>query len=145
MSEVRPEDAMVRVAQDAWWDQNKHWFRWVLLGVPVLMTVLGFSIGVGWVLVRLWGHEVTALSLERVRGSAEVVALLGEPIEPGWLIQGSADEDAGVAEVRYVVKGPDGDGGVRVRAELVEGVWVVTGLDVGVGEEVVVLEGGEGG
>ncbi|WP_236254449.1 cytochrome c oxidase assembly factor Coa1 family protein [Mucisphaera calidilacus] len=139
-----PSDLMVKVAQDAWWDQNKHWFRWVLVGVPLLMTVLGLTIGVVWMVLSLWGSEVTALSLERVRGSSEVVSLLGEPIEAGWLIQGSVDEGAGVAELRYVVVGPKGDGGVRVRAELVEGVWVVTRLDVGAGEAVVVLEGGEG-
>ncbi len=140
---MEPSDLAVKAAQQAWWDQNKRWFIPVLVGVPLLATVLGLVIGVLYAGRALWEAEVTAMSLERVRASAEVVDLVGEPIETGWLIQGSVDEAAGVAELRYVIEGPKGDAGVRVKGALVDGTWVVTGLDVGAGERVVVLEGEE--
>ncbi|MEQ9460950.1 MAG: cytochrome c oxidase assembly factor Coa1 family protein [Phycisphaeraceae bacterium] len=135
-----PSVLEIRSAQQAWWDQNKRWFLSVLIGVPVLVTVVGFSVGLMYAGRVLWGSEVAVVSLEMVKGSAEVVDLLGEPIEAGWFIQGTVDEAAGLAEMRYVVRGPKADGGVRVKGEVVDGVWVVTGLDVGVGEGVVVVD-----
>ena len=137
---VNPTSLEIQEAQTAWWDANKRWFLWVLIGVPVGASVLGLVLALIGVTVWLWSTPVAGLSLDEVRASAEVVDVLGEPIEAGWFIQGSVDESAGVAELRYVVNGSKAEGGVRVKAELIDGDWVVTGLDIGVGEEVVVVK-----
>ncbi|MEQ9454400.1 MAG: cytochrome c oxidase assembly factor Coa1 family protein [Phycisphaeraceae bacterium] len=134
-----PSVLEVRLAQQVWWERNKRWFLSVLIGVPVLVTVVGFSVGLMYAGRVLWGSEVAVASLEMVKGSAEVVDLLGEPVEAGWFIQGTVDEAVGLAEMRYVVRGPKADGGVRVKGEVVDGVWVVTGLDVGVDANIIVI------
>ncbi len=101
-----------------------------------------------------WGIRQSGIQqevLERVRASTAVVERLGEPIETGWMVQGSISVSPGSGEADYSVplNGPEGAGRVFVVAERRGGEWVFFELYVeieGSGERIDLLtaDGGAG-
>jgi len=86
----------------------------------VLVAVLG-----GGVVYLFHSSGIQDEVLARVRAHPEAVAALGQPIEAGWLIQGSINlsDDRGDADVSLPVSGPDGSGRVYVVAHRRAGEW----------------------
>lgn len=86
----------------------------------VLVAVLG-----GGVVYLFQSSGIQDEVLERVRTHPEAVAALGEPIEAGWLIQGSIhlSDDGGEADFSLPVSGPDGSGRAYVVAQRRAGEW----------------------
>lgn len=86
----------------------------------VLVAVLG-----GGVVYLFRSSGIQEEVLGRVRADPEAVAALGEPIEAGWLIQGSIhlSDDGGEADFSLPVSGPDGSGRVYVVAQRRAGEW----------------------
>jgi len=110
------------------WYQNP-WFWGVggcCLGCVVLPLIVIAVLGTG-VLVAFQGMagDVKEGALDLARADARVVSALGEPIEAGFMIQGSVNvnNDEGEADFSFPVNGPDGAGDLHVLATRRAGEW----------------------
>ena len=101
----------------------------VLLSVTLAGLILGLFIA----FTALQRTEPYKLTLQTLRDSPEAALLLGEPLDPGLVTMGKVDEQAGVADLMFKVSGPNDRAAVRSRCELIDGAWVVTHLDLGLG------------
>ncbi|MFW5683184.1 MAG: hypothetical protein ACOC1G_09290, partial [Phycisphaeraceae bacterium] len=148
-----------------WFRRNRRWFIPVALGVPLAALSLGFAITAGVVMHQLKQTQPFRLALAEVRASGEVAQWTGRPMEPGWIVQGSIEEQSGattdpaseepgqpaadaVANLMFTVEGPDGGAGVRVYATRQDDRWTLQYIDAGVkrGDQeniIVVVDTGE--
>ncbi|MEM7576846.1 MAG: cytochrome c oxidase assembly factor Coa1 family protein [Planctomycetota bacterium] len=129
-----------------WWVRHRMRALLATMLIPLSVGAVAFTATVLVVQSRLKAHPVFAEAMGVVRSSSAVVEALGEPVDPGFLVRGRADDSAGTAELQFAVDGPAGDAGVRVYAmrEKSGGPWTITFLDVGLraAGQVVVLRDG---
>lgn len=98
--------------------------------------MLGALAGAGFfyfVMNIIKSTDVYADSLKKAQNSAEVQAALGQPIEAGWMMQGSVNVDngAGNADFSIPLSGPKGEGTLIVKAERAPGsAWQYKALEV---------------
>lgn len=71
-------------------------------------------------------------SLSRAQSDDRVVEMLGEPIEPGTVVQGSINlnNDDGDADLNYTISGPNDTATVHVKATKTDGTWTYEKMDV---------------
>lgn len=64
-------------------------------------------------------------SLRRAQADPAVIADLGEPIQPGWFVQGNINlrNNDGDADLNYTIGGPEGSAVVDVSGTKTDGVW----------------------
>ena len=64
-------------------------------------------------------------ALTQARNNEQVIAVLGEPIEPGWWITGSAEttDTSGYADFAFPISGPENSGKLYVVANKSAGLW----------------------
>lgn len=106
----------------------------IVILIIVLLVIAGFCFFAGifyFVMRMMTSNGAYQGALEKTRKSPEVVATLGEPIEPGLFTSGNINtsNDFGRANLSIPVSGPKGSGTVRVVAEMQMGVWKFTHLD----------------
>ena len=108
-----------------WW--SRHW-KWAVPSGCLLVVLLAFGGCVALVVgafATLKDTGAYSQAIGRVQHSPEAVALLGEPIEAGWMMQGEfADHGAtGDADYSVPVSGPRGRGTLYVEARKSGGRW----------------------
>lgn len=116
---------------------SRRWLWWIPAGcLLAVLLMVGFGLAMLW-LVGAALDETDAYQepLRRAQASAEVRALLGEPIEAGWLPQGRINfstGDGGRAELSIPVSGPRGKAVIEVRAtkRAGEDVWTYARLEL---------------
>lgn len=87
---------------------------------------IAFAVGLmALIFVFIRQAEPLPEALAWARAQAPLRDHLGEPIETGWLIQGSVriENATGSASLRIPLEGPLGDGELQLNAELGGGVW----------------------
>lgn len=102
--------------------------KWVLLGCG---GCLGLVIVGGIAMAAIFYFAMGALkksdvfgdALKRAQSSAEVQQALGTPVDTGWLLQGSLNyhNDDGNADLTIPLKGPKGEGTLKVKADKKDG------------------------
>jgi len=125
-------------------DQQKSWFQrnWVWavpVGclTPILVCGGFFTLLMAVVFGAIKSSDAYTQSLAAVRANPAVVAAIGEPIEPGFLVTGNIQivNDAGSANIAYTVSGPEGRGDVTVAATRSMGKWRFTVLHIDLAED----------
>jgi hypothetical protein len=100
--------------------------KWILgLGCGCLSIFLVCGAGCGgcfyWLQSQVKGSAAYVDSLERIKKHPDVIAELGQPIEPGMWASGRVQKDltAGTEEatIFYPIKGPKGEGIASVSAK----------------------------
>ena len=123
MSDVAPQMRDVAPAKSS---------RWLWFALPIGCLGVSMVVCCGFIATVFWGvsgmlksSEPYQHALEVARADAEVKQSLGEPIEPGWMIQGSINlnNDDGNCDFQFPVSGPDGSGTLFVEATKTDGVW----------------------
>ena len=111
----------------------RNW-KWV---VPVLTLVvlLGFGLFMALILGVLKSSDAYRGAVERTRAAPEVIAALGTPIEPGFLVTGNIEVkgESGTARLEIPVSGPKGAATIYVSATRSLGIWHFPGLIVEIG------------
>jgi hypothetical protein len=103
--------------------------KWWLLGCLPLAALLlcgGACAGLfAFIFGLIKSSEPYVHSLERAKGDPQVVAALGEPIEPGMFPTGSVNltNDSGDAQISYTIAGPNGSAVVTVEATRAARKW----------------------
>lgn len=120
-----------QVQRRSWWSRNWKWVVPVGCVTPLLVCgglfTLLFTLIFG--LIKQSGAYQDSLAL--VRADERVTAVLGEPIEPGWLVSGSVNTSgaSGNAVLSYTVSGPRGKGTVYLEATMKGSRWVFDTLE----------------
>ncbi len=135
------------VPPPSWWSRNWKWFVPALV-VTGMALIAAFILAIlGLVFGMMKSSEPYQTGLSRARADAAVVAALGEPITPGYFVQGSIDGSAasGEASLAIPLKGSRGAAMLYVEASKQAGKWryetLVVALDEG-GQRID-LRGGE--
>lgn len=104
----------------------------IILAVAVLAGISLFAGIFLFVMKLMTSNGAYQGALEKARKNPEVLAILGEPIEPGMFTSGSINthNDSGRANLSIPVSGPKGSGTIRVVAEMQLGVWTFSRLDL---------------
>lgn len=120
-----------------WWNRNWKWFVPVLVVTGIALFAAFFAAIFALVFGVMKSSEPYQTGLSRARADAAVVAALGEPITPGYFVQGSIDGSAasGEASLAIPLKGSRGAATLYVEASKQAGEWhyetLVVALDEG--------------
>jgi hypothetical protein len=116
-----------------------HWLqrnlKWVILAA-VLACLLFFAALLGAiafvVVTATRSSDVYRTAMARAQSHPQVIEQLGQPLEPGWLIQGTIEVDnrTGQADLAIPLHGPLGEASISVIAEKRGGVWQYEQLEV---------------
>jgi hypothetical protein len=116
-----------------------HWLqrnlKWVIVAAALacllffvaLLGVIAFA-----VVAATRSSDVYRTAMDRAQSHPEVIQRLGQPLEPGLLIQGKIEVDnrSGEADLAIPVHGPRGEATISVIAEKRGGVWRYEQLEV---------------
>jgi hypothetical protein len=94
------------------------------LAVVIVCAGVG-GLGVYGLLAAIKSSEPFTESLRRAQSDPAVIADLGEPIQPGWIVQGNInlENSDGNADLNYAISGPNGSANVNVVGTKTDGVW----------------------
>ena len=110
---------------------------WVI--IVAVLALVGLMAG-GAVALALWGlglfrsSDVYVGAMEQLRENPAAIAILGEPIEDGWLPQGSLNISgpSGNADLAIEVSGPKAAGTLYIVATMKAGMWTYETLTLSV-------------
>jgi hypothetical protein len=108
--------------------------KWLAIGCVVVL-VLGVA-GIGGLFYFVFGlirsSDVYKDALQRAQSNPQVIAALGQPIEPGWWVAGSIniDNSSGHADFLAPIHGPNGKAIIEATARKRTGQWTFSRLRV---------------
>lgn len=101
--------------------------------ILIIVVVAGLAVALGGLaFLSFRQSDVFEEGLRRARANPQVVEVLGEPIEAGFLMSGSFEVSGadGEASLSIPVSGPDGKGTLYIEAEKSAGEWRFNRLEV---------------
>lgn len=118
----------------SWWSRNWKWAVPVGCATPLLVCGGGVTLLLMFIFGTIKSSQPYEHSLAVASADARVIAALGTPIEPAWLVTGSIDLAGarGSAELSYDLTGPNGSATVHVVAVKSAGQWTYSTLAVDV-------------
>jgi Cytochrome oxidase complex assembly protein 1 len=131
--------------QRSWFGRNWKWLLPVGCLLPIVAVGGCVAVLVAGIFTALKSSDAYHLSLEAVRSDEQVIAAIGEPMEPSLLVTGNiyVSTQGGHAEVSYGITGPKGEGTVYANGVKEDGEWKFRSLVVQVestGEKIDVLD-----
>lgn len=121
------------IQEKSWWKRN---WKWVVPTGGCLTIIILFIAFIGaavfGVTKVISGTEPYQDGLAQAQSNAQVIELLGEPIETNGIMQGSINfsNNNGDANIRIPIKGPKGEGDIYVVGEKLNGTWTYSELEV---------------
>ncbi len=116
--------------ENNWWQRNWKWLAPTAGGIILLCVicpVLFFTL-----FEELRSSEVYQMALKEAKSNPDVVQVLGEPVEPGWWLNGSIEVNGptGQADLAIPISGPKDSGTLYVIAQKTAGQWQFVTLKV---------------
>jgi hypothetical protein len=113
------------VAQPNWWGRNWKWFVPVLAVVMLALFAAFLAAIFAFVFGMMKSSEPYREALTRATANPQTVQALGEPIEPGYFVQGNISTQGASGEASFVIplKGPKDSAKVYVDAVQSAGLW----------------------
>ncbi len=112
-------------------------WKWLVpagcLGLLIVAVAWGVIIG-GMVLAGMKTSDVYTDGVAAAVSHPEAIAVLGEPIEPGWWLMGSINVNgpSGNADIALPVSGPEGSGKLYVIGNKRAGQWTLELLELAI-------------
>jgi hypothetical protein len=119
-------------SERTWWQRNLKW----VIAAAVVASLLLFALFIGAifyvVVAATRSSEVYQTAIARAKAHPVVVERLGQPIEPGWLVQGRIEVSGreGEADLGIPIQGPLAEGEISVVAQKRAGHWTYEVLEV---------------
>ena len=114
--------------------QKSGCLKWAVIGCGVVIALFAAfcAVLVFVVFGAIKRSDVYKGALHRAQSDPRVIAALGEPIEPGFLVTGNVHVDtrSGDAEINFPISGPKGKAKVHAVATLETGQWKYETLTV---------------
>lgn len=109
-----------------------------LVAAVVIVLSLGCTLAIFFMVFNmLRSSDVVTVAVARVEADRRATAMLGAPIEVGWLVSGSLNTDtvgSGYADLNVPVSGPKGRGRLRLTANQSGGEWEFSSLTLTVSD-----------
>lgn len=115
-----------------WWQRNWKWFV-PLLAALVLTLFAGAVLALmSMVLGMIKSSDAYQQPLQQAQRDPAVIAALGGPVEPGWMVMGniSVNGPSGEASLQIPLSGPRASGDLFVEGSKSAGVWTFQTLSV---------------
>ena len=116
---------MTSTTEINWLQRNLKWV--IFAAVLACLLFFGALLGaIAFVVVTATrSSDVYQTAMSRAQANPEAIQRLGQPLEPGLLIQGKIEVDgrSGEADLAIPVQGPQGEATISVIAEKRGGVW----------------------
>lgn len=119
------------------WENEEHFVRtqrnWARAGFAI---IIGFIVLIAPLFYLtnylLTNSEAYKLSLDKAITDQRVIEVMGEPIQPSWLISGNikSSSSSGFASLSIPITGPSCEGNIVSRSKKKEGEWEVSFLMV---------------
>ncbi len=118
--------------QPNWFKRNWKWFIPAVVLALILMCVSCAALLMTTVFGAIKSSDVYKQALTQAQVNPEVIAALGEPVEPGFLVSGSVETSgqAGQADLSIPLSGPQASGTLYVSAVKEAGEWQFNRLEV---------------
>jgi hypothetical protein len=114
--------------------QKSGCLKWAVIGCGVVIALFAAfcAVLVFVVFGAIKRSDVYKGALHRAQSDPRVIAALGEPIEPGFLVTGNVHVDtrSGDAEINFPISGPKQKAKVHAVATLENGQWKYETLTV---------------
>ena len=98
-----------------------------LIGCAVVLVLGAIACAAIFAIVlgAIKSTDVYRQARDRSIHDPRVIAALGSPIEPGWLVTGNVhtENNTGAASIRFSISGPRGKAEVKADATLENGSW----------------------
>ena len=102
-------------------------------GCLIFMGVWVLLLGIFGVVLNFAKQSAPYMeALAQARANEQVIEALGEPIEPGWWVTGSAETNttSGYADFAFPVSGPKNAGKLYVVAVKSAGLWEIQRIEL---------------
>mgnify|MGYP005861663867 FL=1 len=118
--------------QPNWFKRNWKWFIPAVVLALILMCVSCAALLMTTVVGAIKSSDVYKQAVTDAQVNPEVIAALGEPVEPGFLVSGSVETSgqAGQADLSIPLSGPQASGTLYVSAVKEAGEWQFNRLEV---------------
>ena len=127
-----PNPDMDRPPERSWWGRNWKWVVPVGCLVPLLACGGLMAAILMVVFGALRSSEVYTEAVARAKANEQVRAQLGEPIQPGFMVNGNIqiNNQSGSANLSIPISGPKKSATIYVVATKAAGKWEYTTLEV---------------
>lgn len=116
----------------SWMERHPLWK--IPLGILTLLLMIAiFGSVVAAIMTTMFRHsEPYQVALQRASQNAQVRALIGEPLQPDWLISGELQVSGSTGHASFLIpiRGPRNGGRIRVVAQKSGGLWSFSCLQV---------------
>lgn len=111
--------------QPGWWQRNWKWAVPVLVGFFGLLFLAAIGLFFYGLVSMIGSSDVAMEAKRRAMQDARVVQALGQPVEPGWFIQGNQQVNGpnGTASLQIPLEGPKAEGDLYIEAVKRVGRW----------------------
>lgn len=115
----------------SWFGRNWLWFMPLVIGGPLLLACACCGGGIVLAFGMVKDSEPYKDAVQMAKSDPQVQALLGTPIEEGWIpvgninVSGVGANQTGVADLSITLIGPNGEGTVDVQADEHGGQWTI--------------------
>jgi cytochrome oxidase complex assembly protein 1 len=108
-----------------WWQRNWKWFVPMLAALCLTLFVGAVLAFMSAIFGMIKSSDAYRQPLQQAQRSSAVLAALGEPVKPGWLVMGniSVNGPSGDANLQIPLAGPKGSGDLFVEARKSAGEW----------------------
>jgi len=134
MSQMTPSTMLgtTRPPTKSWFSRHKTLTIVLALSSLLVMACLFIGGVLAVATLALRSSDAYRLALTRAEHDPLVIAALGAPIHPGWLVTGEikASRSDGEARLAIPVSGPRGSGKLYVQASKSGGTWAFSQLSV---------------
>lgn len=108
-----------------WWQRHWKWAVPLLAGFFGLLFLAAIGLFVYGLLSMMGSSDVAMEAKRRAQQDTRVVEALGQPVEPGWFIQGNQQINGpnGHASLQIPLEGPKAEGDLYIEAVKRVGRW----------------------
>lgn len=126
--------AQIQPQPQGWF--SRHWKSVLGFGcLGIILLACAFVAGIFFLIMgSIKSSDAYQTAMAKAQANPEVVAALGQPIQPGWMFSGSINVSGptGDADLAIPISGPKGKGTLYVVGKKSAGEWTYSRMEVAI-------------